>query len=786
MASKTFILLGRLGDLINCLPIFFAESQTTGQPCRVMCCREYASLFEGTSYVQCIPFDGKDNELRRAYSEAKATGDEIVSLQVIGDTQVVKDITYGPAGFDKAQTDSFQKEPYWLTKNQEIWSRQPPPIFDRRNTARETELKFRYSQPGILVAANGKSSPFPYRELLFELLRGRSLRLIDLNQIKAERFYDFIGLLESARCLISVDSAFLHLAQACSNIPIPVCALVNDSPKLWFGSAWRYNHISHIRYSDFPLRAVEMLDAIEGIGSIGSYFKVQTGTGPRLIHVWSKYELHDESKARHQTAKSSWLPEYAEWPWIACPIEVGALGRDSNAHSIVKDDQRHPYVKDVIRLACYRARPDDIIILTRSDTCFSETLSMELMTGELPAYSYRTYRDETGDNWNPQVDLFAFTKKWWTKHQSDLPEFFLGSDQFWSRTLLHIVKSSGGREIQFGVYRSPSTAKIQGGRRYLWNEQCHNDFEAKHGQIALAKPCVEQLPAAIVNRHALDSYGYNGSIVRFGGKLLLAYRYHDDRNLSTALAIAQVDEKGNVYDKKSILLPQSGGSEEDPRLFAHNNELWLSYVDSTFPAMPPRAVVKYGRLIESSTWKLENVSQPNYGQNDMSACEKNWLLWSHAGKIVCIYSTSPKTVVIELQGPIAKIIAEYDGPRWPWGAIRGGATPILYKGSLLRFFHSAVDSEPPPNRRRYFVGAMLMDGQPPFKPIAISKRPIIWGSELDTLSAVERSGCLQHKVKVIFPLGAVEASSGKWILSAGINDSHCGLFTITEKDLNFT
>jgi hypothetical protein len=171
--SKVFIQLGRLGDLINALPIFHAESQATSEPCRVMCCAEYAPLFEGTSYVRCIPFNGTDNELRRAHAEASKES-QAVSLQVIGDTATVKDITYGPAGFAEAQTDSFQKEPYWLTKNQELWSKQPRPIFDKRDEERETTFAHRHSfTRSICVAALGRSSPFPYKDLLFELLRNR-------------------------------------------------------------------------------------------------------------------------------------------------------------------------------------------------------------------------------------------------------------------------------------------------------------------------------------------------------------------------------------------------------------------------------------------------------------------------------------------------------------------------------------------------------------------------------------------------------------------------------------
>jgi predicted GH43/DUF377 family glycosyl hydrolase len=134
--------------------------------------------------------------------------------------------------------------------------------------------------------------------------------------------------------------------------------------------------------------------------------------------------------------------------------------------------------------------------------------------------------------------------------------------------------------------------------------------------------------------------------------------------------------------------------------------------------------------------------------------------------LYCIYKSHPDQIVFEMEGD--RVIKEYKipGPRWAWGDIRGGTTPIPYKGALLRFFHSALDYDILPNRRRYFVGAMTMEDKPPFKPVAISRRPILWGSELDTLSETERSSALQYKTKVIFPLGAVQNGPGTFLLLA--------------------
>lgn len=778
--SKTFILLGRLGDLINCLPILYAESQSTGAPARIMCCKRYVSLFGGTSYVQAIPFDGNDNELRRAFEEVRNSGDQPVSLQVIGETVDVKDLTYGPAGYSYATSDSFQKEPYWLTHNQSLWARQPRPLFDGRSSKREKLLidSSPATREFILVAADGNSSPFPYKSILMELLCGRfgdRFDIVDLGSFKTERFYDFLVLLEKAYCLVSIDSAFLHLSHAIEHLPI--CALTNDKPSLWNGSAWRSNHISYIRYSEFPHRGVDLLDAIEGIRSPQSYFcKWADPTARRLIHVWSQYE--EQSFAALET----WAAR-AKDQWVICPVPVGAFGRDSQNSPVIKDPERLPYLKDVIRCGLYRAQDDDIVVLTRANVCFENGIT-EAVLNNAPCYSHRYIRDDGQDTWHPAVDLFAATKKWWRDHYNEIQEFVLGPDMFWNRSLRAIFSRSGGVEIDSVSFRLPSSSRSNSPTRVAYQEAHFNEYELKHGSVALWKPACEQLPCAVINRHALPQYAYNPAIWKRDDRLMAVMRYHDQRDFSTALCIAEVDEAGVVYGHKAVQLPHNGGSEEDARFFEHKGALWMSYVDSTYPAIPAKSVVKYGRLTEDTVWSMPQIYQPQFPGNDMSGVEKNWVMFESEGNLYCIYSTSPKTVILELKADTAQVVAEYDGPRWKYGAIRGGTTPIAYKGVLLRFFHSGLDSDIPPYRRRYFVGAMTMEPKLPFKPIAVSAKPVLAGAESDSLTQMERSACVHYKKKVVFPLGAVDLGGGQFLLSCGINDSHSALFKVNETNLN--
>lgn len=94
-----------------------------------------------------------------------------------------------------------------------------------------------------------------------------------------------------------------------------------------------------------------------------------------------------------------------------------------------------------------------------------------------------------------------------------------------------------------------------------------------------------------------------------------------------------------------------------------------------------------------------------------------------------------------------------------------------------------------------------MDVNPPYAIKAISKEPILKGSEEDDLPPLTRAACAHYKQKVIFPIGAITKTTriynlnnvilpdnqpmfvDSWILSVGTNDSGVSLVKIEPKDL---
>lgn len=314
------------------------------------------------------------------------------------------------------------------------------------------------------------------------------------------------------------------------------------------------------------------------------------------------------------------------------------------------------------------------------------------------------------------------------------------------------------------------------------NLELRKQWFAKRNIRVGVPPIREQLPTAIVNKHALFPYGYNPSIIQWKGRILMAYRYHPNGAGASKLAMAELDSELRVTTNIPIDIPL--GATEDPRLFTYGDNLCISYVVSTMPNRNPTCVIRWGVLKEGKTWTVEGQWLINYGKNDNTSMEKNWVFHEEEGALKVIYQTCPVTEKLSVdQEKVMAVDRKNQLARWKWGGIRGGTVPLrLSNGRQFRFFHSRLDNEPVPTRWRYYVGAMLLDGEGNIQ--AVSRRPILKGSEYDDLAVTEAASCSHRKMNVVFPLGVMKRED-HWLLSVGINDCQCGLVTVKEENLNF-
>ena len=79
--------------------------------------------------------------------------------------------------------------------------------------------------------------------------------------------------------------------------------------------------------------------------------------------------------------------------------------------------------------------------------------------------------------------------------------------------------------------------------------------------------------------------------------------------------------------------------------------------------------------------------------------------------------------------------------------------------------------------------AALTTSLGPDDVVRVSRKPILYGSEIDDLKVEQRKACVHWKANVVFPGGAV-ARDGYWLLSVGVNDSACVIAKVKPETLN--
>ena len=164
--------------------------------------------------------------------------------------------------------------------------------------------------------------------------------------------------------------------------------------------------------------------------------------------------------------------------------------------------------------------------------------------------------------------------------------------------------------------------------------------------------------------------------------------------------------------------------------------------------------------------------------------EKNWSFFSHDGKLYCLYSTSP-FMLTSVDGPQVELIHKS-----PWmedyrfGIPRGGAMPVFHGEHWYHFFHSSTRYDTGSNselwlvKRRYHMGLCIHEADPPFKPVAYTKLPLMSGWEEKDLP-IEPKFWKASDHCVLFPGNAIRQDDG-WLIALGINDHHCGFAVIPD------
>lgn len=255
-----------------------------------------------------------------------------------------------------------------------------------------------------------------------------------------------------------------------------------------------------------------------------------------------------------------------------------------------------------------------------------------------------------------------------------------------------------------------------------------------------------------------DGYAFNAGLIRHRGRLLLAYR---DGWAGSNVHVAELHDDYRVHRTTRLHLThdRARGGREDPRLFVAGDELRVHFIGVERAGKRIRTSQLYARLNDDLTVRSVHYPELPGRQEPM---EKNWSPFWHDGEHLAVYQTGPRHVIVRIDGDRAERIA--DTPvtlPWSGGVLRGGAPPVRVGDLYYHWFHGRIGSAKAPF---YNVGLSVFEAKPPFRVVAMSPRPMLWGSPTD--NAAHPHPCY---AVVAFPCGAV-LEGGTWKISMGWND----------------
>lgn len=266
---------------------------------------------------------------------------------------------------------------------------------------------------------------------------------------------------------------------------------------------------------------------------------------------------------------------------------------------------------------------------------------------------------------------------------------------------------------------------------------------------------------------------YNPSVLRVGSKTWMAYRADMDGHPHLSrIAACTLDEQWNpeVSSNRCLALPSyyDRYCVEDPRLFAVQKDVYISYTDGRRTALA-RLDAHFG---VDDAWYCETDFK-------LQSVEKNWIFFAYGTGIKVIYSLQPHAVMsldFENERPFCSRQFVTDWPfKWAYGTPRGGAPPVLHDGYYWHFFHSHVVLEN--DVRRYYAGVYIFESKPPFRPLAICNDPILIG----TRENLPPGGTFQ----VVFPAGVLRETGG-WRVAFGRNDLDCCIAHVLDCEYTMT
>lgn len=331
---------------------------------------------------------------------------------------------------------------------------------------------------------------------------------------------------------------------------------------------------------------------------------------------------------------------------------------------------------------------------------------------------------------------------------------------------------------------------------------------------------VDLIPPVWLKGDTIDNFvAYNPAIVRFRGRLLMAYRVDSGRGATfqRRIGLCELDEHFQVVADSvrpfSDTIRDGGERHYDPRFLVYQDRLFLHYNNNvqTRPNHIFLVEVDPDTLAARAPARLLTLAGPR------RAIEKNWLFFQHAEELLAVYQITPHTILhVNLRG--AGPIACHTIYTTPWdvtpytsryGPLGGGTPPVRQGDEYLSFFHSQQPISPlawvmrywpvglrhrlphylaamerrlrqPFARKRYLAGVYTFAATPPFAPRWLRPTPILHPT-VEQPYARYRHRINPEADGIVYPCGAVPWDEQRWLVAYGLHDERCCLRLVTPR-----
>lgn len=277
-------------------------------------------------------------------------------------------------------------------------------------------------------------------------------------------------------------------------------------------------------------------------------------------------------------------------------------------------------------------------------------------------------------------------------------------------------------------------------------------------------------------------FAFNGSVTRWRGKLLLAFRVHDidyeqelcihESAISSSIGVSKIGIVQLNEDLEPITEPQileMTIGAQDPRILCIDEKLCLVFCEiiqegeaAGLSRMGSAFLEFDGEKFHLSSYIVFEI----FNGESSKRHEKNWVPFDYHGHLLFSYSLLPHCVLAPLlKEGCCKTLAVSQSPiNWLWGELRGGTPAVVFdEHHYISFFHSSINIASKHSSYRkiphYFMGAYLFKKEYPFNITHMSKEPIFApgfydGREYDPY---------WHPVCVVFPTGILHHDDQIWV-----------------------